>query len=371
MTGFERVGPIEDEWRRLAVERGNAFLTPEWSRAWFDTAGRDQEPVIVAATRPGGSLAGVMPLSFDPKLRPRALRFAGAPFGDRFGVAAAREDEDELAVAAIAALEGADAPSTLLLHRIGVESEWPARMQLASRRRLALLELSRDRLPYARVAGLDWEGYLRGRSQKFRQRIGRGLDRAVEREGIEKRVRQTSAAAELDGDMNALFALHDLRRSDRASSISEHDVRRFLVEFARAALDRSWLRLRILELGRAPAAAYLAWRIGGSYSLYQGGFDPAWSEQSAGLLLLNDTVRAAIGERVDEVDLLLGDEPYKWRFAPEPREVRTVALVGAAHPARALLSFEAGLRRRGRGMASRPLVGGVARWVSRRLPGSG
>jgi hypothetical protein len=72
---------------------------------------------------------------------------------------------------------------------------------------------------------------------------------------------------------------------------------------------------------------------------------------------------------VDEVDLLLGGEPFKWRFAPEPGPVRTVALVGARSPARFLVSAEAAARRRGRGLARYPRLERVARSVARMLPG--
>ena len=91
--------------------------------------------------------------------------------------------------------------------------------------------------------------------------------------------------------------------------------------------------------------------------MYQSGFDPAWAEQSAGTVLLNDTVRSAIGEQVDEVDFLMGGEPYKWRFAPEPRVVRTIVLVGATSPARALVTGEAFAREHGKRLASRPRAG--------------
>ena len=144
-------------------------------------------------------------------------------------------------------------------------------------------------------------------------------------------------------------------------------MRDFLTRFAKAAMSQDWLRLRILELDGTPAAAYLAWRIGPRYAVYQSGFDPAFAEQSAGMVLLNDTIRSAIGEQVDDVDLLLGGEPFKWRFAPQPRPVRTVALVGARRPVRLLVAGEAAARRRGRGLAEHPRLEKVARSVARFL----
>ena len=120
----------------------------------------------------------------------------------------------------------------------------------------------------------------------------------------------------------------------------------------------------------APAAAYLGWRLGSRYCVYQSGFDPAYAGWSPGALLLNDTIRSAIDEQAGEVDLLLGGEPYKWRFAPERRAIHTLYLVGAMRPARLLASSEAAARRRGRRLLDRPRVGRALRAIAARLPGA-
>jgi CelD/BcsL family acetyltransferase involved in cellulose biosynthesis len=239
---------------------------------------------------------------------------------------------------------------------------------MAAGEELALIEQSHAELPHTSVKGLDWEGYLAERSVKFRQRVGRGLERALKEDGISCSVRETSDPASLDADLGTLFRLHDLRHPGRESSIAESRTREALALFARSALERGWLRLRILELEGKPAAAALAWHIGPRYALYQGGFDPAWAERSAGMLMLNLTMRSAIEEGAEDVDLLLGSEPYKWRFAPEARRVRTVVLVRPVSPTRWLISSEAAARRYGRGLARRPKVGALARRLARFLP---
>jgi CelD/BcsL family acetyltransferase involved in cellulose biosynthesis len=368
ITDAAGVAGIAAEWRRLAELRGNAFLTPEWFGAWWAHAEDRHDPLVLAARRDGGELAGVIPLALDGTRRPRAISFAASPLGDRFGIAARAEDEVEVAEAAMRALDGHGAP-LIILHRIDLDSAWPEAMAAASGRRLAVVEQGRAELPHVSVAGLDWEGYVAGRSQKFRQRVARGLERALERKGIGFAVRETGAMDDLDKDLGTLFELHDRRREEGVSSVADPRVRSLLRYFAESALGHGWLRLRILEIEGSPAAAYLAWRLGSRYSVYQSGFDPAFAQHSAGMLLLNDTVRSAIGEEgVDDVDLMLGGEGYKWRFAPEAREVRSVVLVGAWRPARLLVSGEAMARRRGRALGRRPGVGGVLQRLGRLLP---
>jgi CelD/BcsL family acetyltransferase involved in cellulose biosynthesis len=369
ISELARIGTIEDEWRRLAVDRGNAFLTPEWYRAWVEGA-EEQSPLVVVARRDDGELAGVMPLVLDASSRPKALRYGGAGYGDQFGIAARPEDDVEIAAAAIEALERAVSPCPMLvLQRISLESEWPAAMAAASRRRLAAIAESRAELPHVSVKGVDWEGYLAGRSQKFRRRIARGLERSLQRDGISFSVRETTDPAALPDDLATLFRLHALRHPGQKSSIAQQRVRDGLSRFAAAALERGWLRLRILEIEGQEAAATLCWHLGPSYAFYTGGFDPAWSERRPGLLMMNLTVRSAIEEGVDDIDLLLGSEAYKWRFAPDARQVHTVILVGAARPTRLLVSGEAAARRYGRWLQRLPGIGRVVKWVEAKLPG--
>jgi len=85
------------------------------------------------------------------------------------------------------------------------------------------------------------------------------------------------------------------------------------------------------------------------------------------MVLLNDTVRSAITEGVGEIDMGLGEEPYKWRFAIGARKVRTVTFV-PAH-LRPLVSAEAAARRRGRRIAQRAGAGFVLRSLERLAPG--
>lgn len=365
------IAPIEDAWRELAVARGNAFLTPEWARAWLQgDGGLDQDPLIVAVSRQDGPLIGVLPLGLDLARRPKAVRFAGWQYGDQFGIAAAEDDEDAVAAAAMRALDRELGRPTLILHRIDAEAGWPAAARAATSRRMALIEQSPAELRFTRIAGLDWDGYVATRSKKFGQRIARGLERALDRDGVAHEVRQTADPSGLARDLDRFWRLHDLRRPDPgASSVAEAEVRARLAEFARAALERGWLRLRILELDGQPAAGLLCWLIGGRYCVYQSGFDPAWAEREPGMTVMNDAVRAAVGEGADEFDMLLGGESYKQRFVSDTRHVHTVSLAGAASGTRVLISAEATARRRGRQIARRPGIGKAMHAVARRLPG--
>lgn len=363
ITEAGEIDAIEEEWGALSELRGSAFTSPQWVRAWC--AGTTQQLMIAVVRREDGSLAGVLPMAVD---RPRrgTLRFAGASLGDRFGPVCAEEDEGEVAAAAMRAIEeSGQRPGMIVLHRVDAGAEWPEQMAAAASRKLTSIVQSPADLLYIPVTGTDWEGYLATRSSKFRQRVVRGLEKALAKDH-EFEIRE-SDAEHLEADLATLYRLHDLRHADDSSIAAPAD-RGVLEAFARGALERGWLRLRLLEIEGKPVAAFLAWHIGPSYGIYQSGFDPEWSRYSVGMLLLVRTVRAGFEEGAGEVDMLLGGEDYKQRLASATRPVHTVTLVPKVSGARMLVAGEAAARRRARGLADRPRVGAALKRAARLLP---
>lgn len=336
------IGEIEDDWRALAELRGNAFLTPEWFWCWTDAYPESISPLVAAVRRDDGSLAGVMPLVLDRGRRPRAIRFAGAKFGDRFGPASRPEDEGVVAVAAVAALaaEGLER-YMLMLNRVDVAGGWWREIRDGRHSRGAEFIQQRAELPGISLDGLDWQGYLQTRSSSFRKKL-RQRDRKLERRGAVE-IRDTTNDS-LASDLAHFFALHE-RRWGSGSSLDAGDAKQALSRFAEAAQRRGWLRLRLLEVDGAPVAAFLGWRVGDTFTFYQGGFDPEWSELSVGMVLLTRTIASAIEEGASEFDMLLGDEAYKKRFQNQSRQVHTVVLTKAIAPARLLVAIESRARR--------------------------
>jgi CelD/BcsL family acetyltransferase involved in cellulose biosynthesis len=141
-----------------------------------------------------------------------------------------------------------------------------------------------------------------------------------------------------------LFALHGARWG-RASEFSG-PAQQFHRDFAAQALERGWLRLWLLELDGAPAAAWYGFRFGGAESYYQAGWDPAWARGSVAAVLLVHSIREASRDGVEEYRFLQGDEGYKYRMAEE--DPGLVTLVRTRGPlARAALALGKGARRVG------------------------
>ena len=346
ITDISGVAPIEDDWRALAEQRSNGFVTPEWFRSWWDHQGHtSSSPLISVARRSDGSVAGVMPLVLDESSLPRAIRFAGATIGDRFHPAASEADEASVATATMQALEVAGMDHRMvLLEYIDTRSRWWRLMQGASSLRRTIIEQQQTTVSFIDLRHLDWEGYVSRRSSKFRKQIRRG-ERILDREHT-MRLRGTTKDT-LEADIAELFRLHDLRRSGLGGSSLDAPARRVLRAFAIAAHRRGWLRLNMMEADGAPVAAFLGWRVGDCYVSYQGGFDPAWSKRSVGVAIEAMNIRNAIEEGAAEYDFLLGTEDWKSRFAAETRPTQTAVLLRARRPTRVLVAAEARARRAG------------------------
>jgi CelD/BcsL family acetyltransferase involved in cellulose biosynthesis len=337
---------IADSWRGLAEATGNPFVTPDWFLAALATVERGAEPAVAAAFGDDGGLRGVLPL-----LRPAGggpVTFAATRYADRLQPAAAPGDEDEVAEAVAGALaDHLGARTALDLGRVDSKTTWCESLARGWPGRRALIAQPPDPMPMLSLEGLSWDDYLASRSGQFRNQVKR------KRKGLERdhevNLRRTSEPEVVERDIETLFALHDARWGAREgdSSLGDPGARQLLVEFAKASQAAGWLRLFVFEVDGTAVAAWYGWRVGGRYSYYQAGFDPDWSRQSVGFLLLAETIRAAIEEGAREYDLLWGDEAFKSRFTNGMAYGRRVTLAPPVSGAR-MRSSAMGIARLGR-----------------------
>ena len=353
LTEIGEVTALSAEWRPLAERRGNAFLTPEWFLAWLRHLGHGWEPHVAVVRTPRGTLRGLLPLVSSKSNGGGELRVC--PIGDRFHPVADAGDEEAVATAAAPAIAPAGRGlHSLLLENVDAGRGWWRALAKAFPTPLATVERGEATLPFVELAGLSWDEYLASRSRQLRSQVGRKL-RSLRRDH-DVRFRRTGSSDEVAGDFATLLRLHDARwagRSER-SALADPTVREFHLEFARAAFERGWLRLTVMEVDEVPIAALYGWLIGGRWSYYQAGFDPAWSRHSPGFLLLAETIREAIEDGASEYDMLRGDEAFKRRFATSSRATRTILLAPRGHQAHINAAAVDRLRRAWRTLPAQP-----------------
>jgi CelD/BcsL family acetyltransferase involved in cellulose biosynthesis len=190
-----------------------------------------------------------------------------------------------------------------------------------------------DVCPVVRLPeGADFEAYLATLAKKERHEIRRKVRRA-EAIGPVELVESTDPQVDLD----AFIELHQRKWGERGlfpDTIGGRQGRKFvrrLFELFGAATtgpdavaDHPTVHLGFLTLGGRRVAAEIHFETAGSLLYYNAGVDPDASELSPGVLQLERLVRRAIERDKCRVDLLRGNEPYKYQWGAVDEPVQRI-----------------------------------------------
>jgi CelD/BcsL family acetyltransferase involved in cellulose biosynthesis len=163
-------------------------------------------------------------------------------------------------------------------------------------------------------------------SIKRKDREKRGLKR-MSQMGV---VRLSQVAGEqLDENLAAIFTAQISRflATGRVSPLVRPERRLFLEELSRLLGQAGWLRVSRLEIGNLPVAWNFGFRFCDSWFWYLPTFEIQYEDLSPGSCLLRLLVEeAAADSSIKRLDLGLGDEAYKERFANAACPTRHVQL---------------------------------------------
>jgi len=311
---IENLDSVREEWSALAAETGNIFATWEWTSIWWRHFGRERDLLAQACYSKDGRLFAILPI-YVSALRPlRMARFLGHREADQLGPICRATDRAEAARALVETLSR-ERLDLFVGENLPADAGWPAF--------LGAKVLRRTGSPVLRFHGASWDEVLATRSANFREQVRR-RERKLRREH-EVCFRLSDDPERLNADLDILFSLHGARWKGGGqwfTSTSEG----FHREFAVCALERGWLRLWVLEVDGAPAAAWYGFRFGDAESYYQAGREPALSGSSVGFVLLVHTIREALEDGLGEYRFLEGGEGYKYRFTDEDPGLETIGL---------------------------------------------
>ena len=325
MAGLEALGP---EWRALLQgnEADCLFLTWEWQSRWWRHVSQRRRLCLLTVRR-GGELVAIAPFAIRPpepgRLVPfRTLEFMGmGDVGSDYLDLIIRPDQECEALQVLAAY--------LEEHSLVLDFR---RVDAGSRRITGLLDLLRedgwdtqqevtDVCPYIPLKGHDWKSYIATVSRSHRANVNRRIRRLGE---VFKQVefKQATTEEERRECFTQFLRLHQLRWSgkERSNAFTGEGTLAFHAEFSQLALERGWLRLFVLRLDGAPAAATYSFRYGDRFYYYQAGLDPTLAEHSVGLATLGLAVQSALKEGVSIYDMLHGNQTYKtlWTESNRP-----------------------------------------------------
>lgn len=162
-----------------------------------------------------------------------------------------------------------------------------------------------------------WEDYLQNLSKKQRHEVRR-KERNLERD-FEAELIFSNECCDLDVEMLNFIAM--MRNEDDKAKFLSPLMETALIDMAKAAQKAGCLSLASLYLNGEQAAAYLNFIKDDRIWVYNTGWNPKFSDSSPGWALLTKLIQWGIENGMKEVDLMRGDEGYKYRFGASDRQV--------------------------------------------------
>jgi CelD/BcsL family acetyltransferase involved in cellulose biosynthesis len=149
--------------------------------------------------------------------------------------------------------------------------------------------------------------------------------------------------------------------SGRTSNLAQPERQTFLAELTDLLANSGWMALSCLCAGDQRIAWNFGFRFAGNWFWYQPAFDIRYQQYDPGLCLLVKIIEEACDTpEIDRVDLGLGTESYKERFATSARQTLHVTIsASAVHHLTTALRYHAASA-----INSSPVL---AQWVRRLL----
>ena len=313
------------EWQALA-EAGSAqpFSVPDVALAWWKHLGRGRLEVVTI--RREGSLVALVPLHVRSVAGLDVMRWVGHGLGVVGDVLRGPGDDDTLdrAVELLwAAVTGRRRVLDLIDCRLGGAGFDPLLTSLGRRARCR----PNDRCPVIDLTGctsVEELLALPGR-RKLRQNMARA-DRAVETADSPVTVELHTERAELLALTDDLVAVHDAAEAAKPRvHLLQGDRRLFVTEVVDRLGASGRVAAVVVRLDGRPVGFHLALRTGRRATAWLARFDPVAAAYSPGHLMLRSVTQWAIESGLDELDLQLGDDAYKLRWATSTYDTADIA----------------------------------------------
>jgi CelD/BcsL family acetyltransferase involved in cellulose biosynthesis len=187
----------------------------------------------------------------------------------------------------------------------------------------------RDVCPIIAAPGSLKEVLAGGSYRRLRQALNRA-DRNLEKEGLTHRaevVTEWERLCEVLDDVVVVF--DEAERHNPRLNYLAPPWRDFTLDLLKIQANQGRLAVFLGYIGGQPASVAVTLRAGVTLGYWGTRFDPAFSRFSPGHLLLRYIVDYASNDpELHEVDLLLGDQPYKRQWATSTYD--TVSVVAAS-----------------------------------------
>src|SRR5262249_34525810 len=292
------------------------FLRPSWIRLWWEIFRPAGSRLRLIACRDNADrLVGLAPLYVHENrilgvAYLRQIKFLGtggyAQTNEYLDVIARRGWEREVASAILERLESQRDWDRLALREMPFESAFLAHVQPELGESAQIEHCNRSHHIDTTV---EWDRFVESLSRSTRKHLKRQTRRFEEK--YHCKFKRVQRADELEEALDALVELHQARWRSKGQpgSFAISGFELLVKRAARAALSEGRLRLWTLELDEKIAAVRLAVIDGGVVHAIQGGFDPAYTRDSLGSVMLGMCIRDCIDDpEVNAYDFMGGTD---------------------------------------------------------------
>jgi CelD/BcsL family acetyltransferase involved in cellulose biosynthesis len=359
VTDLDRLAALAPEWDALAVACALPQMAPAWVLAWWRHVAPASALPRTVVVREGERLVGLAPYYVDPGGGRVDYRLPGIEIAARLAPLAVPGREWEVAEAIGRTLAGAEPrPDALLLEGAPLDGHWTAALHdtWPGVLRPPLWRTNLDGSPFLSMQEPTFDDWLAGRGANLR-RMMRRMRRKFEEGGGVLRI---ATSATLVADAEIFTRLHAARWDGRGTTNLVTLGDRFsamLVDAGEQLVDEGRLTLLTLELEGEPIAAQLLISAGGYSLAVNSGWDERQSRLRPATLCLLYTVEHLYARGEQRLDLGVGEQSHKVRFADGNAPLTWGALMvpGARLPLTALRTAPALTRFRLRASAQRML----------------
>lgn len=363
LNEIPEVPTLREQWNCLVLrgDRPQVFYTYEWSLAVQRAYSAALHPLIFLAYDDNDTLVGIAALAMNGEGH---VSFLCATTGDYCDFLSSIDRRPEFVALVLAELRNRNIERVTLtnlpadsatVHVLKQDAEHSG-YRTFTRTAYLCTQVALDRLERRPV---DNKPVLPGKKMVRRSLGAMGKESPVR---LEHARSEEEIAAILPQFVQAHIAR--FQATGRVSNLAQPERRRFLEELPKQLSRRGWVVLTRMMSGDKVLAWNYGFNFEGVWFWYQPTFDSALEKYSPGFCLLSKLVEEAAGNpELQVVDLGLGAEEYKDRFANQTRETLYVTLrASAAQHVREIVRYRAAEI-----VKSSPRVEAAARAVLKRV----
>jgi len=315
---------IEEEWDQFLkkTEVSSPFLTYGWQKAWLETYGK-QNKILVLVIKYDEEIVGICPLIEVKRMGFKMVELVGTGKSDWLDIPVVPLHRKRVLKKIMQFLVQeidnwhlinfrdilADSPSILCLEEVCKE------LKICARRK------KRTVSPYLQI-NMDWNKFLQSKSAHFRTKLKYHKKKA-QKAGKELKIEKIS---QMDKDYSILNTMEDVEsKSWKVSSGNPKITTRIGKEFYKRICEylsrKGYLDIWIATLDGQAIAFLLNIVYQGKCYHYNGTFDQRFTNISPGLILHSEAIESAFDTGLTEYDFLSGDEPYKYKWCRDRRDI--------------------------------------------------